>query len=306
MKIFIRIFLILSFYQVALANEAAFEPDSTWVKKELKKMRLSKDFIKFSMQNYDDESFEKIANLNIMMGIFHSTSHPHQHVDRVTDEAVNESLAFMQEHDKCFSEATKRYHVPASVISSLLWIETRHGDDTGTFHTLSVFLNLLQMDRKQNRQHFIEQAMKQNKNDHQFKEKELRHLLAERTSRKSEWARQEILALAKIHDDKKLDLKALHGSYAGAFGLPQFIPSSYLTFAKANKIKKSPDLNKPNDAIMSVAYYLTKHGWKNKTADKKVAALMKYNNSRDYADSILQIAKRVSDQSSQARSISSN
>lgn len=263
--------------------------DKVWVGQELKRMGLSRGFIEESLQYYEPESFKQTVTLNLLGFL----TPPGQHMNHVTDKATNEASKFIKANQAAFDLAEKKYKVSQGVISSLLWIETRHGDDMGRFHIVSVYLHLLQADLKANRKALELLAVQKNNNQRSFNGRTIRTIIAERTKRKSDWAREQILALARIRKQQHLDIKTLRGSYAGAFGLPQFIPSSYRSFAKSFKVKATPNLRQAQDAIMSVANYLAKSGWDPHQEDAQVAALMKYNNSRDYADSILAIAKNL-------------
>lgn len=297
MKIVFYVVLIFSLSSVSgpmawaktKKNSIPLKADAEWVRKELTKMGFSKSFINESLKYYEPKSFEKTLTLNLL-GFLRP---PGQHMNLVTPQSVKASVKFINKNKKAFEVAKSRYKVPADVIAALLWIETRHGDDTGTFHTVSVYLHLMQADRAKNRNTLTKLALEKNKEHRAYKTKELKKLMVERTKKKSDWAREQIIALAAIRKGKHLDLKPLRGSYAGAFGLPQFIPSSYRAYAKALKPKDVPNLNRADDAIVSVAHYLSKHGWRSKKSSTKVKALMKYNNSRDYADSILAISKKI-------------
>lgn len=264
------------------------KPDTKWLKKELQSMGLPSKFVSEALRDYQSESFEPVLRLNLLTFL-----RPPQHFDLVTPQAVTEASRFLKENKKEFDLAESRYQVSPDVISALLWIETRHGDNLGQYHILSVFLHLLQTDRRANREVLTQSALAQNKTLKEYTPRELKKLMAERTKRKANWARDEIRALAAIHKKGQLNLRTLRGSYAGAFGLAQFLPSSYRDYARSAQAKSNPNLMKPSDAIVSVAHYLSRHGWKNKKPQKKVNALMKYNNSRDYADSILEISRRV-------------
>jgi membrane-bound lytic murein transglycosylase B len=286
------ILLAASFANLAAAKSPAsndLKADERWVRHELQKMKLSSHFIQAVMASYQKDSFEKVLKLNLLGFL-----QPPQHMDLVTPEAASETSRFLKENQKSFAKAQAQYKVSPEVISALLWVETRHGDNVGQFHITSVFLDLLQTNRSANRKELIRLALLQNKKLNAYSPRELTAKMKERTERKSEWARSEIRALAGIFEKNQLDLKTLRGSYAGAFGLSQFLPSSYRDYAKSAKAKSIPNLMKPSDAILSVAHYLARHGWQNRKSKLKVNALMSYNNSRDYADSILEISKQAS------------
>ena len=111
--------------------------------------------------------------------------------------------------------------------------------------------------------------------------------------KKSDWAFEQLAALEKLYKkDRKLALN-LEGSFAGAFGIPQFIPTSYFTYARPFKKAVVSDLYKPEDAISSVGNYLKKTGWNSKKKSKRMKALMHYNNSEDYALSIQDLSNRI-------------
>jgi membrane-bound lytic murein transglycosylase B len=283
------LFLIFCLSGLAQAQTVVnIHPDAKWLKSELQRMGLPKKFVADAMKDYQSESFETVVRLNLLGFL-----KPPQHMDLVTPQAVSESSLFLKQNKKDFEQAQARYQVAPDVISALLWIETRHGDNLGQFHTVSVFLHLLQADRSANRKELTRMALEQNKSLKEYSSSELKKKMSERTKRKAKWARDEIRALASIYTKGQLNLRTLKGSYAGAFGLAQFLPSSYRDYARSIHAKAHPNLMKPSDAILSVAHYLSRHGWKNQKPKKKVRALMTYNNSRDYADSILEISRRV-------------
>jgi membrane-bound lytic murein transglycosylase B len=87
----------------------------------------------------------------------------------------------------------------------------------------------------------------------------------------------------------------VRGSYAGAIGMPQFLPSSYLRWAVDGDEDGRIDLNNLNDALPSIANYLTAHGW---SADAQFRdrwrAVWEYNHSPNYVRTIFEIAFRLS------------
>ncbi|MGZ5279149.1 MAG: lytic murein transglycosylase [Pseudobdellovibrionaceae bacterium] len=296
-------FLIFGLTSSAHAQtDLNINPDVKWLKSELQRMGLPKGFVADAMKDYHKDSFETVVRLNLLGFL-----KPPQHMDLVTPQAVTESSLFLKQNKKEFEQAHARYEVAPDVISALLWIETRHGDNLGQFHTVSVFLHVLQADRPANRKELTRVALQQNKSLKEYTNPELKKKMSERTKKKANWARDEIQALASIYKKGQLNIRTLKGSYAGAFGLAQFLPSSYRDYARSIDAKAHPNLMKPSDAIMSVAHYLSRHGWKKQKAQKKFRVLMTYNNSRDYADSILEISRRVNSiqpNSSKSRGIS--
>lgn len=260
-------------------------PDWSYVEKQLSSQGFGRSFIDEMKTTYETQKFLDVLRLNVLLFLKKSDYHGPQ----VTGLAVKEVQQFMRSHQKALKRAEADHKVPASVIASLLWIESRHGRNQGKFHVPSVYLHLVQGERapvvqylKGEAQSFASEPV----TSEQFKQ------IQERTKRKSDWAIGELKALEKIHRWKWKIGSALRGSFSGAFGMAQFLPSSYVLWARSQRPKVQPDLSRADDAIQSVAYYLRDHGW-TQQAKTHVPALMEYNKSRDYAHAILALAKKV-------------
>jgi len=104
----------------------------------------------------------------------------------------------------------------------------------------------------------------------------------------------ELLCLIRLSEQKKIDFTQLKGSWAGAFGMPQFIPSSFEAYGIDWDGDGRVDLDMLPDAVASVSNYLKKHGWKNSLAHKKAIRVIKYYNiSQPYATTILKLAEKL-------------
>lgn len=81
--------------------------------------------------------------------------------------------------------------------------------------------------------------------------------------RRSAFFRNELLAALKILNERRITPAGMTGSYAGAMGQPQFMPSAYLRYAKAFDGSSRADIwkNVP-DVMMSIANYLARCGWR--------------------------------------------
>ena len=100
---------------------------------------------------------------------------------------------------------------------------------------------------------------------------ELDKKIESRAVKKAKWAVNELKSLAKIYKKGQMDILNIRGSWAGAFGLTQFLPSSYLRCAVDGNGDKKIDLYNVDDAIYSVANYLSLAGWSNNPKDQRKA-----------------------------------
>ena len=146
----------------------------------------------------------------------------------ITDKRAQQGVAFWQKHHKTLAAAEQKYGVPAEIIVAIIGVETYYGNRTGGYRVLDA-LGTLAFG-------FPRRA--------KFFSRELAHFLV-------------------LTQQEKVDPLSIKGSYAGAMGIPQFMPSSYRSYAIDFDGDQSKDLwRNPADAIGSVANYFKKHGWK--------------------------------------------
>jgi membrane-bound lytic murein transglycosylase B len=144
---------------------------------------------------------------------------------------VQAGLAFWRNNERWLRAAESAWGVPASVVVGIVGVETFYGRITGNFRVIDA-LATLSFDFPSGR------------------------------SDRSAFFRQELEQLLVLAQRDKLDLSSLRGSYAGALGWPQFMPSSWLKYGQDFDDDGRIDLqNSMADVIGSVAHYLAAHGW---------------------------------------------
>lgn len=112
-------------------------------------------------------------------------------------------------------------------------------------------------------------------------------------NRRQEWARKEVAELLKMCKAQHKDPFTIRGSWAGAFGISQFIPSSYVNFAVDGNGDGTIDLLTMSDALASVANYLRSHGWSKDDSDGKWQAVYAYNHCDNYVRAVFAYAKAL-------------
>lgn len=148
---------------------------------------------------------------------------------------IQAGVAFQRSHGPDLRRAEAHWGVPADIIAGVIGVETIYGRNTGGFRLLDS-LTTLSLDFPQGRS-----------DRSAFFQKELGHFL-------------------KLCSEQKMAPLDVRGSYAGAMGLPQFMPSSVRNFAVDFDGDGRIDLQRsPVDAIGSVARYLAEHGWQKNT-----------------------------------------
>jgi len=146
----------------------------------------------------------------------------------ITNKRIDKGVQFWKDNEALLNRAEKEFGVPAEFIVAIIGVETYYGKHAGNYPVLDA-LTTLGFDYPP-RARFFRKQLKQ-------------YLMMTR--------------------EEKLDAKSLTGSYAGAMGMPQFIPSSFRAYAVDFDGNGVRDFwNSSADPIGSVANYFKRHGWK--------------------------------------------
>ena len=140
---------------------------------------------------------------------------------------IKGGIRFLEENETAFDQAEDRFGVPRDIVAAIIGIETVYGRNQGRFRVLDA-LCTLSFDYK----------------------------------RRAEYFRKELTEFLLLAHEQKLEPASVLGSYAGALGMGQFMPSSVRRFAVDLDDDGRIDLfNSAADAIGSVASFLTGSGW---------------------------------------------
>jgi membrane-bound lytic murein transglycosylase B len=206
-------------------------------------------------------------------------------------QSVKKCRKFYRSHYQLLKSAAEKYSVPGNVITAILWIETKFGRYTGKHNLPSVYLSTALA----NQYEFIQMNLRELENLNIRDSVELDSLkrrIYQRAEKKARWAVEQLLYLDSSRTKLPQAVTEMKGSWAGAFGLCQFIPSSYYRWAVDGNSDGKIDLFDTEDAVMSIGNYLKTNGWSDNINDKK-AALHHYNNSDDYVYAVLKLASKI-------------
>lgn len=150
----------------------------------------------------------------------------------MTDQRLSEGLDFWRANEALLDEVAARYEVDPEVIVSIIGIETYYGRITGNDRVLDALATLA------------------------F------HFPSDRTRDRTPFFSKELMEYLMLGSEEQLPLKEVTGSYAGAMGMGQFMPSSYRAYAVDFDGDGRRDLwQSTPDVVASVANYLHVHGW---------------------------------------------
>ncbi len=197
--------------------------------------------------------------------------------------SIRKARQYMQKHQSILASTSKSYGVDKEIITAIILVETRLGNFLGGPSTVNMLSTMASLYDSNVRDMFWNETLKSQKLSMKRYEKWAR--------RKSNWAYTELKAFLKYTARENIDPVTVSGSYAGALGIAQFMPSSILAYAKDGNNDGQIDLFNHADAITSIASYLKHFGW-HAGIDKKRAkkVIYRYNKSNYYVDAILKIS----------------
>jgi membrane-bound lytic murein transglycosylase B len=204
----------------------------------------------------------------------------------LTPESILLAKKFLQKNITFLGETEKRFQVDKEIIVAILLVESRFGENIGKRRVIPTLASIALIDVPENLQYTYQILL--------GVDSELAYEVVEGLAkRRAQWAYQELRHFLQIIRNEGMDPLEVRGSYAGALGMPQFLPSSYKTYSLNSKSFEEWLYSKEG-AIISIANYLKSNGWKkNLSAQGKRQVIWSYNHSEPYVDTILQIAQRI-------------
>ncbi|MEA2048571.1 MAG: lytic murein transglycosylase B [Campylobacterota bacterium] len=160
----------------------------------------------------------------------------------VTSKRVKDGVAFLKKYKTTLQKVEKKYGVPKEIIVAIIGIETAYGANVGKYPVFDTLTTL---------------AFEKNRRNKFFKN-QLKHFI-------------------HLSQREKFNPKNVYGSYAGAIGLGQFMPSNYAAYGIDFNGDGKITLQRKPDAIASIANYFKKNGWR---TGEPVATRVSYKGKR--------------------------
>jgi len=199
---------------------------------------------------------------------------------QLTSISVNKCMEFQRDAGVDIADVAGKYGVPPEVVISILKVETDFGINKGKNPIFNIYGSLSVADHPE----VLKEALGE---ENEAGEEQKRRLL-----KRARWARSQLHELVALVSDSAGEwILWVNGSWAGAFGLPQFIPSSYRAYSRDGDNDDMIDLDNVSDAAASIAYYLKSNGWRrNISRSRMKKVILRYNYSTPYAECVLALA----------------
>ena len=222
----IKTILIILIFNIPITFADSFDEFDEW-KFQFKKTALANDISEKTIDTI-------ISNVKFLPKVIgYDRFQPEFYEDtktyigkRTSKSKLNKGINFYQNNINLINDVEKEFDIEKELLLALMGIETNFGSYVGKMDILSS-LATLSFDQ-----------------------------------RRSEFFTNELILLLKLIDTNQIDYKTLYGSWAGAFGFFQFMPSTITNYAIDHNKDNYINLKDNEDAYPSAANYLNKIGWK--------------------------------------------
>lgn len=202
---------------------------------------LEKIFKKVNVQNSSLKYYTKVKKPDFEVKKYHGSWDRYEK-KLLNDRRIELGAKFMKKNLKTLYKAYKKYGVQPEYITAIIGVESYYGEYMGTYPVFDALTTL---------------AFEENRRNKFFK--------------------SELRAFLKLMRKNNQNPKTVYGSFAGAIGLAQFMPSNFkklaVDFNRDGKVR----LDEDSDAIGSIANYFNKSGWNKKVP---VATRVSYTGKR--------------------------
>jgi membrane-bound lytic murein transglycosylase B len=238
----------------------------------------------FLSELYTDPRAEPISA--VMTIPLHSNEFPERYARFLSPESILLSKNFLHQNLKTLRLMEKKFHVEKEIAVAILLVESRFGENIGKYRVAPTLSSMALMHSQEN---LLINYLSLWKIDPELSYEWMEGV----AKRKAEWAYQELKCFLNIIRQEKIDPLEVYGSHAGAMGIAQFIPSSYLNYALRQKSLGDWLLSR-EEAIFSVGNYLGSHGWKKSlSVQKKKQILWYYNRSEPYVETVIKVSQKI-------------
>ncbi len=177
----------------------------------------------------------------------------------ITNERLTAGKKFHDDNRDLIHQICKKYGIDEYVLLAIIGVESMYGQSHADYRVVDVF-----------------------------------HTIAHEVPRKRAWAEQELTSFLIFCEDNDLELADIHGSYAGAIGYAQFIPSSLVAYGRDHDGDGIINPYTWEDALESVANYLRSNRYKPGSSDfregsRNWKSIYAYNHSKNYVKVILEL-----------------
>jgi membrane-bound lytic murein transglycosylase B len=199
----------------------------------------------------------------------------------LTDAQIRDGAQFYLTWGEQLKNLLSGTGIPAEIVVAVLKIESNLGQCRGDHPVFTTLATLAAMNNPQYWAHFADTSTTVTY-----------EYLSKRARKRSRWAYRELNAFLDVCQRQGWNTLQVTGSWAGAFGWAQFLPSSFAYYSRDGDGDHRVDPNNLFDAVASLANYLLQARWGNSLESQR-KALHRYNPSNAYVDCVLEYSNKL-------------
>lgn len=271
----------------APAREKTTSPDAKLFVEDL---LVSKGHRRTHIRGLMNDPRVSIDDEFIVKNLFHSAPTPsakRPEYMEVDPKLIRQGPQFVQEHESAFALAQERFGTSPEIVTAILIIETKLGHYPMKYDVFRAYTSLsTALDTE-----YLDSVLSARQKDWTPAETEEVYAAARK---KGGWAVNELSCLIELSDQVGVDPMTIRGSFAGALGPAQFIPSSFIKYGIDGNGDGKRNPFDMDDAIPSIGNYLKLSGWKEDAPlEKKRQAVWSYNHYKIYVNTVMMVYDKL-------------
>ena len=227
----------------------------------------------------------------VIKNLFHSIPRGTEKQPEVIDidaRSIKNGKIFIKENKNSLSSVEQRFGTSPQIITAILIVESKLGKYPMRYNVVTAYINLASLLDPD----YLSEIQK--KYSVEYPQLSDEYTIV-RAQRKAQWALDELYQLVSLANELKMDPLTIMGSFAGAIGPAQFIPSTFRTYGIDGDEDGIRNPFNMRDAKASIGHYLKSSGWsEDASLETKRDAIWQYNHSRVYVNTIMLLYDELS------------
>lgn len=264
-------------------------PVKLWAGSEISRQFIEERLIDKGMDKSQAQSMVSDSRIStqqdiVILNLFHSAPQGAEKQPNVMDidaRSIRKGKFFIKENKETLSSVEQRFGTSPQIITAILIVESKLGTYPMRYNVVTAYTNLASL---LNPDYFGEMQKKYADVYPQLNDEET----IKKAKSKAQWALDELYHLAYLANELKIDPLSIMGSFSGAIGPAQFIPSTFRSFGIDGDEDGIRNPLNMRDAKASIGNYLKNSGWSEEAPlETKRNAIWQYNHSQVYVNTIM-------------------
>jgi len=271
-------------------------PVKLWAGSELSREFIEQRLIDKGMDKLQVHSMISDSRIStqpdiVILNLFYSTprgTEKQPEIMQIDPKSVKRGKIFIKENKESLSSLEKRFGTSPQIITAILIVESKLDTYPMRYNVVTAYINLASLLDPD----YLGEIRKRYAGEYPLLNNED---TIKRAQEKAQWALDELYHLVYIASELKIDPLSVMGSFAGAIGPAQFIPSTFRTYGIDGDEDGVCNPFNMKDAGASIGNYLNSLGWSEEAPlDIKRKAVWNYNHSEVYVNTIMLLYDELS------------